>query len=204
LAAKPAWTNPDGTVIDSTNWNALASGEGNNYAYGLNVANNPAFALGTTVTLYAKWNEITISLSVSGEGTINIGSLIPGGGAGSFGFGKAVATVETNNPSGWDLSFTASNSNMTCVTNAAVIPSIETEQELTDNSWGYGVFQTDPSSASVFKPISASTSNYINDSAGPTPTGGVVSNLYFAAKAGMSTTACSYTNTVTISAVAKL
>jgi hypothetical protein len=204
LKGKPTWTK-DAAFLDSTNWNALASGLGTDYAYGSNVASvSPINTPGITTILYAKWTEVTLSLTVQTlqEGSIDIGTLTPGGS--SFGFGKAVANVKTNNPQGWSLTFSTNGSNMTCETTAASIPSITYQGVLTDNSWGYGVFASDPNASSVFSPVLAyPASNAINSSSNPTPTEGISSNIYFAAKAGMNTVACSYKSTITITALAQ-
>jgi hypothetical protein len=105
------------------------------------------------------------------------------------------------------LSFTTNNSAMTCTDaqSTATIPSTETETALIPNRWGYGVFSSDPNASTSFKPVAAyPTSNFINSSTTSTSGSGVASNLYFAANAGMNTTACAYNNTITISAVASL
>jgi hypothetical protein len=204
LAARQAWAK-DGYFMDLANWNSLSTGGGTDYAYGLDVKNVSALNTpGGVATLYAKWTELTLTLTITGTG--DIGSLTPGG-AGSFNFAKTIATVTTNNPKGWSLSFTTDSPNMKCTTEGsdATIPSTETETVLAPNSWGYGVFQNDPNSSTAFNPVAASpASNFINSDTTSTGSSGVPSNLYFAANAGMDTVACTYNNTITITAVAPL
>jgi hypothetical protein len=208
LAAKPTWTK-DGAFLDDANWYSNPEGTGGtDYAYGLNVAGISYFAPGTTITLYAKWTEMSLTLAVSGSGNIDIGSLIPGGaGDTDFNYGSAKATVTTNNPSGWELSFSATNTDMQCTTpgSTATIPSITSEGMLSADSWGWNWSTTEPSGitkSSQFKPV-ATGPNPITDSASPSPAG-TDTYLYFGAYAGMNTIACTYNNTITITAVAPL
>jgi hypothetical protein len=205
LAPRQAWRKGD-DVTDLNNWYSNAAGTGGaDYAYGLNVAG--VFTPGTTITLYAKWTELSLTLSVEGGGIINIGSLIPGGaGDTDFNYGSAKATVTTNNPTGWDLSFSTTNTAMQCTTqgSTATIPSISSEGTLSANSWGWNwsTTQPTPTTSSQFKPVAVGV-NPITDSASPSPTG-TDTYLYFGAYAGMDTTACTYNNTITVTAVAPL
>jgi hypothetical protein len=207
LAPRQAWRKDD-DVTDLNNWYSNPAGTGgDDYAYGLNAAGVSYFAPATVVTLYAKWTELSLTLSVEGGGTINIGSLTPGGGGNAdFGYGSAKATVTTNNPTGWSLSFSATETGMQCTTPGitATIPTITSQGTLSANSWGWNwsTTQPAPTKSSQFKPV-ATGANPITDSASPTPTG-TDTYLYFGAYAGMNTTACTYNNTITVTAVAPL
>jgi hypothetical protein len=154
-------------------------------------------------------DELYLSLTVSGTGSIDIGSLIPGGGDSTAWRAASVdATVTTNSGAGWSLSFNATNDSMVCEDNVSyTIPSVSTEDpKLPDHSWGWGVFNSPtppPTASSKFNPVAVGN-NQITDSTSPTSLSGNTTSLYFAARAGMQTVACSYKNTVVITAVAGL
>jgi hypothetical protein len=148
----------------------------------------------------------TVSLTLAvNTNDIDIGTLNYTGT--DWGAANVEATVITDSVTGWRLSFTTPNSSMTCATDpSAEIPTTASEGALLGHSWGYNTFGSGitPSSASSFKGIAANTNNAVSNGTTPTDASGVQTNLWFAARAGAQTLPCSYSNTVTLTAVADL
>jgi hypothetical protein len=149
--------------------------------------------------------EVSLALSVSGGGAVAF-SLTPGGGANA---GYVVATVRTDNPSGYTLSMEASGGDLVCSTNAAwTIPSIAADGALADDTWGYGLSSSwtgsvpDAPGVSDWKKIPVGAADTLASSGAVSAVGGDDYGVYFGGKASFATPACNaYKRTLTITAV---
>jgi hypothetical protein len=154
--------------------------------------------------------EPSLSLELS-HSTLNF-TITPGSGIGTS---YTVATVETNNTVGYNLSMEANGSNLVCAANSAwTIPSISNNGNLVDDSWGYGLGDFDEaanagagawSPPSTWHKIPTSTGDTLFDSDSPSADSGDLHGVYFGVKVGFNTTACAnYTQTLTITVVANV
>jgi hypothetical protein len=132
----------------------------------------------------------------------------PAGGAEA---GYTVATVTTNNPTGYRLSMVADGVDLVCVSNPEwTIPSIANDGGLSDDSWGYGMGSFDsvggewkaPSDNAWRKIPVGGNGDVIGSSAAPSGDGGDFYGIYFGAKVSYVTPACvSYGQRVVVTLV---
>jgi hypothetical protein len=149
--------------------------------------------------------EIFITLGLD-SGDVEF-SVTPNAGIGS---GYSVATVRTNNQTGYTLSMVADGESLVCAGHASwTVPSIAADGDLEDDSWGYGVSTTwtgrvpDAPGAGGWRVIPTSAADGVLASpSAPTTEVGDKYGLYFGAKVSYSTPACSaYRQSLTITAV---
>jgi hypothetical protein len=122
--------------------------------------------------------------------------------------GYTVATVTTNSPTGYSLLMVANGTDLVCLSDPTQkIPSITTNGNLIDDSWGYGLGSFD-SSLGIWSPPTSNawrkvpvggSGDTIGSSTAPSEENGDLFGVYFGVKVSHTTPACAdYQQSLTI------
>jgi hypothetical protein len=120
--------------------------------------------------------------------------------------GYTIATVGTNNPTGYDLSLVSSGSDLVCGSHN--IQSLSSTGSLIANAWGYNAVPPSgswtagvPDTPTAWKPIPVGLGESLHSSG--SATAGEDTGIYFGTKVNSTQAACnSYARTLTVTALA--
>jgi uncharacterized protein (TIGR02145 family) len=142
------------------------------------------------------YDAISVKLSVDGE-------IYMGGPPNALYTDSVEITVETNNPTGYELTLQSAQPDLECpAASGYPIEALAAAGPMSFNHWGYGTGTTEPT---AWTGVTTTPSSPIDSSLDPTPEFGNVTTLWFGTKFNFSLPACrDYTTMTLLTAVASV